>query len=175
MPYTEISDFPEIVDHAHAVLGSITLIQTVQSGARKGVTTEAVFDFGAYHLFTVLNTTHRPGLRFETVVTSAGRACLLVPSKCQAQTTIHSAWCDQHHGNGICLYRSFLFHIYLLQRSLWRLFLLPINSPRINASQLVPFSLSLISSLIISSLDLKKEIRRGGNHLREKAMVLILC
>ncbi len=62
MPYTEVSNVHEIVDHAHSILGSIALIQMFQSGARKAVTTEAVFDFGAYRLLTVLNTTHRPGL-----------------------------------------------------------------------------------------------------------------
>ncbi len=62
MPYSKFSDVPEIVDHAHSILGSISLIQMVQSAARKAVTTEAVFDFGAYRLLTVLNTTHRPGL-----------------------------------------------------------------------------------------------------------------
>ena len=119
MPYTEVSDVPEIFDHAQAIIGSISLIQMVQSGARKAVTTEAVFDSGAYHLLTVLNTTHGAGLRFETAVTSAAWACLPVSHVCATEATVHPAWCDQHHGNGICLYRSFLCHIYLLQRPLW--------------------------------------------------------
>jgi hypothetical protein len=74
MPYAEVPDVPEILDRAHPILGSIALIQMVQSGARKAFTTEAVFDFGIHHILTVLNTAHRAGLRFETVVTSAARA-----------------------------------------------------------------------------------------------------
>ena len=118
IPYAEFSDVLEIADHAHAILGSIPLIQMAQSGAREAVTTEAVFDFGGHHLLTVLNTAHRAGLRFETAVTSAAWACLPVSHVCATEATVHSAWCDEHHGNGICLYRSFLCHIYLLHRPL---------------------------------------------------------
>ncbi len=119
MPYPEVSNVHEIINHAYSILGSIALIQMFQSGTRKAVTTEAVFDFGAYHLLTGLNRTHRPGLRFAAVVTSAARACLLIPSKGQAQTTVHSAGSNQQYGNGLCLYRSFFGHIDLLQSSLW--------------------------------------------------------
>ena len=59
MPYAEVPDVTEIVDHAHAILGSIPVIQMVQSGARKAFTTEAVFDFGIHQFLTVLNTAHR--------------------------------------------------------------------------------------------------------------------
>ena len=34
MPYAEFSDVLEIVDHAHAILGSVPLIQIVQPGAK---------------------------------------------------------------------------------------------------------------------------------------------
>ncbi len=43
----------EIVDHAHAILGSIALIQMVQPCAWKAFTTEAVLDFLFGYLFTV--------------------------------------------------------------------------------------------------------------------------
>lgn len=78
----------------------------LQSGARKAVTTEAVFDFGGHHLLTVFNTAQRAGFGFETVVTSAAWACLLVPSKSPAETAVHSAGSDEHCGNGVCLGRS---------------------------------------------------------------------
>lgn len=42
MPYAEFSDVLEIADHAHAILGSISLIQMVQPDAREAVTREAV-------------------------------------------------------------------------------------------------------------------------------------
>ena len=46
MPYAEFFNVLEIVNHAHAILGSIPLIQIVQPGARKAVTIEAVLGFG---------------------------------------------------------------------------------------------------------------------------------
>jgi hypothetical protein len=42
MLYAELPYVLEIVNHAHTILGSIALIQVVQPGARKAVTTEAV-------------------------------------------------------------------------------------------------------------------------------------
>ena len=45
MPYAEISYALKIADHAHAVLGSIPLIQMIQADARAAVTTKAVLDF----------------------------------------------------------------------------------------------------------------------------------
>ena len=55
MPYAELPDVLQIVDHAHGILGSIALIQMVQPGAGKAVTTKTVHAFGVYHLLTVLN------------------------------------------------------------------------------------------------------------------------
>lgn len=43
MHYAEISDSLKISDHAHAVLGSITLIQMRELVAGKAVTAKAVF------------------------------------------------------------------------------------------------------------------------------------
>ena len=63
MSYPELPDVLQIVDHAHPILGSITLIQMVQSGARETVTTETVFAFGGRHLLTALNPAHSGGLR----------------------------------------------------------------------------------------------------------------
>ena len=55
MPYAEISNVLEIADHAHAILGSIPLIQMVQPVAREAVTSKAVLDFGVHYLLTVLD------------------------------------------------------------------------------------------------------------------------
>jgi hypothetical protein len=55
MPYAEIFYVLEVFDHAHAVLGSIPLIQMVQPDARIAVTNKAVLGFGAAHLLTVLD------------------------------------------------------------------------------------------------------------------------
>jgi hypothetical protein len=61
MPYAEVLDVPEIVDHAHAILGSISLIQMDQSGARKPITPKTVFDSAANYLLAVLNMTRNTG------------------------------------------------------------------------------------------------------------------
>ncbi len=55
MPYAEFSDVLKIADHAHAILGSIPLIQMVQPGARKAVTTKAVLDLRVHYLLTVFD------------------------------------------------------------------------------------------------------------------------
>lgn len=92
--YPTFSYSPEIVDHAHAILSSIALIQMVQPGAGKAFTTEAVFEFGNHHLLTVLNAAHRAGLRFGTVVTSAAGTHVFVTNICVTETTVHSAGGD---------------------------------------------------------------------------------
>jgi hypothetical protein len=45
MPYSEFPNALEIADHAHAILGSIPLIQMFQPGTREAVTTKAVLGF----------------------------------------------------------------------------------------------------------------------------------
>ncbi len=52
MPYAKILDMIEVVDHAHAVLGSIPLIQMLQPGAGEAVTAKAVPDFSVHDLLT---------------------------------------------------------------------------------------------------------------------------
>ena len=91
MPYAEISYALKIADHAHAVLGSITLIQMVQLDARKIVTIKTVLDFGVYYFLTVLDFTCNAGFRFETVVTPATGAWFLISCECAAESAIHSA------------------------------------------------------------------------------------
>jgi hypothetical protein len=94
MPYAEFSNFLKIFDHAHAIFGSITLIQMLQPIAGKAVTCEAVPDLGVYHLLAVLDSAFDAGYRFEAIVTSAPGAWLLIFLKCAAKAAIHSAGSD---------------------------------------------------------------------------------
>jgi len=94
MPYAEFSNVLKIADHAHAILGSIPLIQMVQPDAREAVTTEAVLGFGAAHLLTVLDSTYDAGFRFEAVLAPAAWAWFLISRECAAETAIHSAGSD---------------------------------------------------------------------------------
>jgi hypothetical protein len=94
MPYAEFSNVLEIADHAHAILGSISLIQMVQPDAREAVTTETVLDFRVNYLLTVLYSTYDTGFRFEIVVTSASGAWFPISCICDAEAAIHSAGSD---------------------------------------------------------------------------------
>jgi hypothetical protein len=61
MSYAQTPDSVEILDHTHAILGSISLIQMVQSGARKAVTPKTVFDSATNYLLAVLNIARNTG------------------------------------------------------------------------------------------------------------------
>jgi hypothetical protein len=84
LPYTEFSDVLEVFDHAHAIPGSIPLIEMVQPFAGEAVTTRTVFDSGFHHLLAVLDPTCYAGFRFEAVVTPATGAWLLISRVCAA-------------------------------------------------------------------------------------------
>ena len=94
MPYAEFSNVLEIADHAHAILGSIPLIQMVQPDAREAVTTETILDSGVHYLLTVLDSTYDAGFRFEAVFTSAIGTWFLISCVCAAEAAIHSAGSD---------------------------------------------------------------------------------
>ena len=94
MSYPEFPDILQILEHAHAIFGSIPFIQMAQSGARETVASEAVFALGGRHLLTVLNAAHSGGVRFEMIAAPASRTCLLLPPKCPAEAAVHSAGSD---------------------------------------------------------------------------------
>jgi hypothetical protein len=95
LPYSEFSDVLEIADHAHAIPGSIPLIQMIQPGTGKAVTTEAVLDFSGRDLLTVFDTAYDAGYRFEAILTPAAGAWFLISRVCAAEAAIHSAGSDQ--------------------------------------------------------------------------------
>jgi hypothetical protein len=94
MPDAEFPDVLEIADHAHAIPGSIALIQMVQPGTGEAVTTEAVLDFSVHDLLTVLDSAYDAGFRFEEVLTPATGAWFLISCVCAAEAAIHSAGSD---------------------------------------------------------------------------------
>ncbi len=61
LPYADLLYVHEIVNHTHTILGSIALIQVIQSVARKAVTAEAVPDSTLHDLLTVLDSAHNAG------------------------------------------------------------------------------------------------------------------
>jgi hypothetical protein len=74
IPYAELPDILEVVDHAHAVLGSIPLIQMLQPVAGEAVAAEAVLESGIRHFVTVPNAARDDGFRFNTAVAPAAGA-----------------------------------------------------------------------------------------------------
>ena len=52
---TELLYIHEIVNHTHAILGSIALIQVIQPVTGKAVTTETESDSTLHHILTVLD------------------------------------------------------------------------------------------------------------------------
>ena len=58
MPYAKISNALEIGDHAHAVLGSIPLVQMIQPVAGEAVTSKAVLGVRVRYLLAVLDSTY---------------------------------------------------------------------------------------------------------------------
>jgi hypothetical protein len=107
MPYAEFFNVLEIANHAHAIPGSVPLIQMGQSVTREAVTTEAVLDFSVQDPLTIIDSTYDAGFRFEAVLTSATGAWFLIPCVCAAEAAIHSAGGNQLRGNCSCLCRSF--------------------------------------------------------------------
>jgi hypothetical protein len=77
MPYPVLLDVLKIVDHAHAILGSIPPIQVAESGAWKAVTTETIFDFGGHYLLAVFDAAHgaQPFISIFPYIMSKLRLC----------------------------------------------------------------------------------------------------
>jgi hypothetical protein len=94
MAHAEFSNVLKIVDHAHAILGSVPFIQMVQPDAREAVTIEAILDISVHYLLTVLDSTSNAGFRFDAVVASAAGAWFLISYACNAEAAIHSARSD---------------------------------------------------------------------------------
>ena len=103
MPYAELPYVLEILNHTHAIRGSIPLIQVIQIGTRKAVTTETVPDSSLYDVLTVLDSARDAGFRFDAVVAPATGTCILLSLIRHAEATVHSAGSDQRRANLVCL------------------------------------------------------------------------
>lgn len=94
LPDAKFSDVLQIFNHAHAILGSVPLIQVVQPGTREAVTANAILDFGVHSLLTVFDSAYDADFRFEATITSAARAWFLISCVCDAEAAIHSTGSD---------------------------------------------------------------------------------
>jgi hypothetical protein len=114
--YPKLPDVLKIVDHAHAVFGSIALIQMFQPVAGEAVASEAVTDFPLRHVLTVLDSACDAGCFFDAVVAPASGAYIDVSYICMAKAAVHSTGSDQRCSNRIYFYRSTLRHVCILQK-----------------------------------------------------------
>ncbi len=108
----EVSDTREIPDHAHAVLGSITLVQVIQSVAGKGAAAATVPGFASRDHLTGLDSAHDPCLRFAGVVPTTAGTRVLVSRVSDAQATIHPTRRDQRRVDPIVLLGFRLRHMH---------------------------------------------------------------
>ena len=99
MLYSVLLDVLKIVDHAHAIFGSIALVQVTELVARKLVTAETVPDFPLPYLLTVLDPACDTGFWFDAVVASATGACLLISCICATEATVHSTGSNQRRSD----------------------------------------------------------------------------
>jgi hypothetical protein len=91
-------DVFEIVDHAHAILGPVPLIQMFQPVAWKAVTAKAIFCLSTDHLLAVLDFAGSAGFRFIAVISLAPGTLSALSNECAAEATVHPAGGDQIHG-----------------------------------------------------------------------------
>jgi hypothetical protein len=103
MPYAELLYVHEIVDHAHAILCSIALVQVVQLVAGEAVTAEAVPEPALHYLLTVLDPARGAGFWFDAVVVSAAGAWVRLSCIGVAEATVHSTGSDQCRADHVCL------------------------------------------------------------------------
>jgi hypothetical protein len=107
LPDADFSDVLKIADHAHAIPGSIALVQMIQPGTGEAVAAKAVSDLGVHELLAVFDSAYDAGFRFEAVLTAATGAGFFISHVCAAEAAIHSAGSDQLRGNCSCLCRSY--------------------------------------------------------------------
>lgn len=88
-------DTPQILDHAHAIFHSITLIQATQSATRETRTADAELPANPASRLTSLDSARDPRRRLAAIITSATRASIPAAQKCATKAAIHATWRDK--------------------------------------------------------------------------------
>jgi len=89
------SDILQILDHAHAVFGSISFIQMLQTSTWKSIALKAKPWFGILHEFTIFDFASNARDTFISVSSSAARAFIFFSQITHANATVHSAGSDE--------------------------------------------------------------------------------
>lgn len=90
----KLSDIFEILEHAHAVTGPVSLIQVLQTRAGKLLTRKAKPWFSILERFAILNPAFHAVARFIDVVPAAAGTFLFVPQIRHTDAAVHSAGSD---------------------------------------------------------------------------------
>jgi hypothetical protein len=162
----------DIVNHTHAILGFIALIQVVQAGAGETVATGAVPGTAFRSLITGLDSARGAGFRFEIIVTSATWACLPISHVGSAEATVHSTGSDQGRANRICHGASSLRHVRIAAKACVPRFWLTVSSrePASGFPRVVHFRPCCpIPSWTIWT----KELERRGHHFRDCGLLSV--
>jgi hypothetical protein len=101
---------PEVLYHAHAILGPVSFIQLLHPGAGKGFTFEAEIKPAGFPFLAVLDAAGNSGFLLEPIVFPAARAYIFIPDIGHTETAIHAAGGNQPlaHRQGV---RVYLFHV----------------------------------------------------------------
>jgi len=94
LSYTGITDIFEVLQHAHAVFGSVSFIQLLQSGAGVDSAGKAIFHFPLLEFIAVSDYTSDAAIRYILIAAPATRTNPFLPQMCVANTAIHAAGSD---------------------------------------------------------------------------------
>jgi hypothetical protein len=98
LPYAKLPDIFKVFDHAHAIFGSVPLVEMFQPVAGKAVAAETETGFGGNQLFAVFDTAEGAGFLFGVNVNPAAGTRILFPYICHAEAAVHPAGSDQFRG-----------------------------------------------------------------------------
>lgn len=95
LPNSKHANVFQILDHAHAVFGSVPFIQMFQTSTREPLTLKAKSRFGTLQAFTIFDFAVDAGGGFTSVTPAAARTFIFISQICHADGTVHSAGGNQ--------------------------------------------------------------------------------
>jgi hypothetical protein len=106
----EFSYAQEVLDHAHAVFGSVAFVQVIQPVTGECATVAAVPAFTSCDLRAGFDAACDPCSRLAVVIPATAGTGLLVSGISDAKATVHSTGRDQHRLDTILVSHSGLRH-----------------------------------------------------------------
>lgn len=106
----EFFDAEEVLDHAHAVPGSVAFVQVIQPATGEGVTVAAVAGFTACDRRAGFDAAGDPGFRLAVVIPATAGTGFLVSGIGNTEATVHATGRDQRRINPLLRSHSRLRH-----------------------------------------------------------------